>query len=78
MITRHNLTNDFPEFSEKIHDLKVNNMHFKKLFESYDELDHEIYKIETDTAPSSDATLNQLRTERVRLKDEIFNFLSNN
>jgi uncharacterized protein len=56
----------------------MNNAHFKKLFESYDELDHEIYRIETDTEPSSDATLNQLRTERVRLKDEIFNFLSNN
>jgi uncharacterized protein len=78
MITRHNLTTDFPEFTEKIHDLKVHNAHFKKLFESYDELDHEIYRIETDTEPSSGATLNQLRTERVRLKDEIFNFLSNN
>jgi uncharacterized protein len=78
MITRHNLTKDFPEFTEKNYDLKMNNAHFKKLFESYDELDHEIYRIETDTEPSSDATLNQLRTERVRLKDEIFNFLSNN
>ena len=47
-------------------------------FDNYDEIDHEIYRIETDTEPSSDATLNQLRSERVRLKDEIFDFLSNN
>ena len=78
MITRHNLTKDFPEFADKIHELKTHNAHFKKLFDNYDEIDHEIYGIETDTEPSSDATLNQLRSERVRLKDEIFDFLSNN
>lgn len=78
MITKHNLTDDLPEFTKKIHDLKVKNAHFKKLFETYDNLDHEIYRIETDTEPSCDTTLNQLRVERVRLKDEIFNFLSNN
>ena len=78
MINRHNLTKDFPEFADKIHELKTHNAHFKKLFDNYDEIDHEIYRIETDTEPSSDATLNQLRSERVRLKDEIFDFLSNN
>mgnify|MGYP000462536574 FL=1 len=78
MITRHNLTKDFPEFADKIHELKTHNAHFRKLFDNYDEIDHEIYRIETDTEPSSDATLNQLRSERVRLKDEIFDFLSNN
>jgi len=78
MITRHQLITDFPEFEEKIHDLKISHAHFKKLFEKYDELDHEIYRIETDTTPSSDETLNQLRTDRVRLKDEIFDFLKSN
>lgn len=78
MITRHNLTKDFPEFADKIHELKTHNVHFRKLFDNYDEIDHEIYRIETDTEPSTDATLNQLRSERVRLKDEIFDFLSNN
>ncbi len=78
MITRHNLTKDFPEFADKIHELKTHNAHFRKLFDNYDEIDHEIYRIETDTEPSTDATLNQLRSERVRLKDEIFDFLSNN
>ena len=44
MITKHQLTLDFPEFEAKIHDLKVNDNHFKNLFDKYDELDHEIYK----------------------------------
>lgn len=78
MIKKHQLTNDFPEFETKINDLKVNNAHFKKLFESYDELDHEIYRIESDAEPASDEALNNLRLERVKLKDEIYNFLQQN
>ena len=78
MITKHQLTLDFPEFEAKIHDLKVNDNHFKNLFDKYDELDHEIYRIETDSDPASDDTLNSLRIERVRIKDEIYQFLLNN
>lgn len=78
MIKKHQLTAAFPEFEEKIHTLKVGDAHFKDLFEKYDELDHEIYRIETDTEPASDDTLNTLRVERVRIKDEIYNYLKNN
>lgn len=78
MITKHQLTVDFPEFETKIHDLKVNDNHFKNLFEEYDRLDHEIYRIETDTEPASDDTLNNLRVERVRVKDEIYAYLNEN
>ena len=78
MITKNQLTVDFPEFEAKIHDLKVNDNHFKNLFDKYDELDHEIYRIETDSDPASDDALNNLRIERVRIKDEIYQFLINN
>ncbi len=78
MITKHQLTVDFPEFEVKIHDLKVNDNHFKNLFEEYDKLDHEIYRIETDSEPASDDVLNNLRIERVRVKDEIYAYLNQN
>ncbi|MFC3880650.1 YdcH family protein [Algoriphagus namhaensis] len=78
MIKKHNLIEAFPEFEEKIHSMKVDNTHFKKLYEHYDELDHEIYRIESDAEPASDETLNHKRSERVRLKDEIYNFLKEN
>ncbi len=32
MITRHLLTEEFPEFAQKIHHLKTEDNHFKKLF----------------------------------------------
>jgi uncharacterized protein YdcH (DUF465 family) len=78
MIKKHNLAEAFPKFEEKIHTLKVEDTHFKNLFDKYDELDHEIYRIETDTEPASDDTLNELRVERVRLKDEIYHYLNKN
>ncbi|WP_396210282.1 YdcH family protein [Flavobacterium sp.] len=78
MITKHQLSIDFPEYEEKIHALKVESAHFRKLFDSYDVLDHEIYNIESDADPKSDDVLNKLRKDRVRLKDEIYTFLKNN
>jgi uncharacterized protein YdcH (DUF465 family) len=48
------------------------------LFHEFDELDHEIYRIESDAEPSSNDTLNDLRKKRVYLKDEIYQFLTNN
>ncbi|UOX33839.1 YdcH family protein [Flavobacterium sediminilitoris] len=76
MITKHQLTVDFPEFETKIHELKISDNHFKKLFDDYDTLDHEIYRIESNTEPASDDTLNTLRVERVHIKDEIYNYLN--
>ncbi len=75
MFRKHPLTDEFPEFETKIHDLKVDNEHFKKLFDEYDEIDHEIYKIESDAEPASDETVNQLRINRLRLKDELYHML---
>lgn len=78
MIKKHPLTEEFPEFEDKITGLKVENEHFKNLFENYDEVDHEIYRIESDTEPASDETVNQLRIKRLHLKDEIYQFLKEN
>lgn len=75
MFKKHPLTEEFPEFEAKIHEMKVENEHFKKLFEAYDEVDHEIYRIESDAEPASDETVNQLRINRLRLKDELYHML---
>lgn len=69
MIKKHPLTEEFPEFESKIHEMKVDNEHFKNLFEAYDELDHEIYRIKSDSEPASDEAANQLRTKRLHLKE---------
>ncbi len=78
MFKKHPLQEEFPEFEAKIQDLKTENEHFKKLFEEYDEVDHEIYRVESDAVPASDETANQLRIKRLHLKDEIYKFLKEN
>lgn len=78
MITKHYLTQEFPEYETKISHLKTEDEHFKKLFHQFDELDHEIYRVESDAEPASDDALNDLRKKRVHLKDEIYHFLVNN
>lgn len=75
MIRKHPLIEEFPEHEGRIHELKEKNHHFKNLFDKYDELDHEIYRIESDTEPASDNTLNSLRLERVHLKDELYQMI---
>lgn len=72
---KHDLKHEFPQHKEKIHELKVNNSHFRKLFDEYHEVDHDIHRIETGAEVTKDEVLNQLRTKRVHLKDEIVSIL---
>ena len=70
MVSKHILTQEFPEYETKISNLKVENAHFKKLFHEFDELDHEIYRIESDSEPASDEALNDLRKKKISIVHE--------
>ena len=35
----HNLATEFPEFKEKIHELKMNDHHFQRLMDEHHEVD---------------------------------------
>lgn len=73
--TPHELAADFPEFVEVLHKLKTDDAHFQKLSEEYHELNREIHRAETEVEPTSDDHLEELKTKRVRLKDEIYEIL---
>ena len=70
-LEHHTLLNEFPEHKEKIHLLKINNNHFRRLFDEYGELDKEIYRIESGEEPTSDEVVEQLKKKRLHLKDEL-------
>jgi uncharacterized protein YdcH (DUF465 family) len=72
---KHDLRHEFPEFEQKIHDLKVVDNHFRRLFNDYHEVNNEIHRIETGAASAADEILNQLRLKRVHLKDELYEIL---
>lgn len=75
---KHDLHHEFPQFEQKIHDLKMSDNHFKRLFDEYHELNKEIYRIETGVENTSDEFLNKLRFKRVDLKDELYTILTKN
>ena len=72
---KHDLLHEFPEHNERIHKLKMENNHFKKLFEEYDGLSHEIYRINTDVEPVSDEYSHDLKVKLLHLKDDIYAML---
>lgn len=74
----HGLVHEFPEYREKIHNLKMNDAHFRTLFDKYHELDREVFRVENNIEPRSDATLEDLKKRRLSLKDELFQMLKNN
>lgn len=67
----HELAEEFPDQTDKLHDLKMNNAHFAKLADEYHQLNREIHRIETGVEPTSDAYATDLRKKRMVLKDEI-------
>lgn len=74
-IENHSLINEFPEYRERIHALKMQNNHFSRLAEAYDVVDHEVQLVEKSGQNTSDAYLEELRKKRLKLKDELFAML---
>lgn len=75
LVEKHDLHHEFPEFHDQIHDLKMNNTHFAKLFVEYHDKDHEIHRIEQGSEVSSDDYLENLKKQRLLLKDQLYAML---
>lgn len=71
----HDLVHELPEYRDQIHEMKVNNAHFSKLFDEYHEVDHEIRRIEQEIETPSDEYTEGLKKKRLHLKDELLEML---
>ncbi len=76
-LENHSLIKEFPEMRDKIHELKVSDNHFAKLFEEYDEAEHNVHRIESGAEAASDDYLEEQKKIRLKLKDELFVMLKN-
>lgn len=74
-VEHHDLHHEFPELSDAIHSLKVGNAHFAKLFATYHRLTGNVENLEEHDMPVSDFTLEDMKKERVRLKDQLYHML---
>lgn len=74
-IENHSLINEFPEMRDRIHRLKMTDHHFARLFSEYDAVEHSVHRIEVGAQVTSDEVLEDLKKQRLKLKDEIYALL---
>ena len=67
MIEHHNLPDEFPEFRDRIHELKLRNPQFAELYRQYQDVDKELYRIEEEIETPSDFYPEDLKKKRVLL-----------
>jgi len=75
-VENHSLANEFPEFKERIHQLKVRDTHFARLFSEYDRIEHMVQHIESGVQNVADEVLEDLKKQRLHLKDQLFGLLN--
>lgn len=74
--TPHELHEEFPEYAEKMTELKVADGHFSKLADDYHEVNRAIHRAETNVEPTDQFNEEEMRKKRAALKDEIYRILS--
>ncbi|HCS23246.1 MAG TPA: GTP-binding protein [Rhodospirillaceae bacterium] len=71
MTVKHTLAGDFPGMEKKIHDLKVSDTHFRRLFEEYDAIATELHRFDEGAGGISDDHAHELKKKILKLKDEM-------
>lgn len=71
----HDLVHEFPEYREKIHELKESDNHFRALFDEYHIVNKEVHRIEQGVETPSDEYTEDCKKKRLKLKDELFEIL---
>ncbi len=71
----HELAAEFPEFKQRIHDLKVSDRHFLRLFDEYHVVNREVHRAEAAGLNISDEHYEDLKKQRMTLKDKLFTIL---
>lgn len=72
----HALNREFPELAHAVSRLKENDLHFAHLLKKHDTIDAQITDDETGVAPMGDVELEDLKKQRLHLKDELYRMAS--
>jgi uncharacterized protein len=67
----HELPEEFREDMRFIERLAKSDYQFRQLTTEYDEVNRHIYRIESEDEPTTDEVLEDLKKQRLKLKDEI-------
>jgi uncharacterized protein len=72
----HALNREFPELADVVARLKETDLHFAHLLKQHDAVDDQITKDEMGVAPMGDTSLEDLKKQRLHLKDELYHMAS--
>ena len=65
----------FPEFRDLISRLKTEDEHFARIFDRHNELDQQIKNMESGLVPSDAVAIENLKKEKLQLKDSLYQIL---
>jgi uncharacterized protein YdcH (DUF465 family) len=71
----HDLLHEFPDLETKIAALRQSDAEFARLMNEYDTLDARVRKLEELGTPVADETIEDLKKERLLLKDRLYQML---
>ncbi|OOZ39454.1 GTP-binding protein [Solemya pervernicosa gill symbiont] len=74
-VEHHDLVRELPEYRDKIHEMKMGNSHFSRLFDEYHDVDREVRRIEQEIETPSDEYTEELKKKRLFIKDQLFSML---
>ena len=72
---QHDLIHEFPELEGKIDAMRETDPPFAELMNQYDNLDARVRKLEELGTPVADETIEDLKKERLLLKDRLYQLL---
>ncbi len=67
----HDLAHEFPEYRDRIGELKNADAHFSRLAAEYHGVCKELHQVEAQIETPSDQYVEQLKLKRLHLKDEL-------
>lgn len=74
-LEKHDLVHEFPEYRERITQLKTSDHHFARLFAEYHDIDHEVYRLEQGAETVAADYLEERKKLRLKLKDQLYHRL---
>ena len=71
----HDLLHEFPDLEDKIDLLRNSDDEFAQLMADYDSLDARVRRLEELGTPVADETIEDLKKERLMMKDRLYDML---
>ena len=74
-VDHHDLQHEFPDMQDAIAALQKDNALFARLLASYNRLTGRVEDLEEHDMPVADFTLEDMKKQRVKLKDDLYHLL---